>query len=231
MNKYHAKAQFAYLIILALMLLPLIGSLLPDPLGSYASIYMPPFTWTGFIVFASIYIILLGIVALGQPFRFFTLLPAIACASLLVYALHVEYVDFLMPCNLCILQRVVFVAIGVLFLLASLKPVRYLGRKVFGILILLASVVGISIAGRHVWLQNLPPELVPDCGPSLQMMLEDSSVWHAVSSVLSASGSCAEIQWEFVGLSMPTWTLVCFIGLFIYTLIWMFVKVENNPQN
>lgn len=230
MNKYHAKAQFAYLILLALMLLPLIGSLLPDPLGSYASIYMPPFTWTGFIVFASIYVILLGVVALGQPFRFITLLPAIGCASLLIYALHVEYVDFLMPCNLCILQRVVFVAIGVLFLLASLKPVKYIGRKIFGILLLIASGIGISIAGRHVWLQNLPPELVPDCGPSLEMMLENSSVWNAVSSVLSASGSCAEIKWEYWGLSMPTWTLICFICIFIYTILWMIVKVQPTTQ-
>ena len=230
MNKHHQKAQLAYIVVLALMLVPLLGSLLPDPIGSYASIYMPPFTWAGFIVFAAVYIILMGIIYLGQPFRFFTLLPAIGCASLLIYALHVEYVDFLMPCNLCILQRVVFFAIGVLFLLASLKPVRYAGRKIMGVLILLASGVGIGIAGRHVWLQNLPPELVPDCGPSLQMMLQDNSVWSAVSSVLSASGSCAEIKWQFLGLSMPTWTLISFILIFIYTIIWMLVKVESTKQ-
>lgn len=210
------------------MLLPLIGSLLPDPIGTYASIYMPPFTWTGFIVVAIVYVILLGVLALGQPYRFFTLLPAIGCASLLIYALHVEYVDFLMPCNLCILQRVVFIAIGMLFLLASLKPVKYIGRKLFGVLLLISCGIGIAIAGRHVWLQSLPPELVPDCGPSLQMMMENTSVWSAVSSVLSASGSCAEIQWQFWGLSMPTWTLICFIGLFIYTLLWMFLKIKNT---
>ena len=189
---------------------------------------MPPFTWPGFITVAGVYIILMIIIALGQPFRFFTLLPAIGCGSLLIYALHVEHVDYLMPCNLCILQRVVFVFIGVLFLLASFKPVKHLGRKVLGFLILIASGVGIGIAGRHVWMQGLPPELVPDCGPSLQMMMENSSIWHAVSSVLTASGNCADIQWEFLGMSMPTWTLICFIGLFIYTLIWTFIKIEKS---
>ncbi|MFC3194219.1 disulfide bond formation protein B [Marinicella sediminis] len=230
MNKYHQKAQVAYIAVLALMLVPLLGSLLPDPIGSYASIYMPPFTWTGFIAFAAVYIILMGIIAVGQPFRFFTLLPALGCASLLIYALHVEYVDFLMPCNLCILQRVVFFVVGVLFLLASLKPVKHAVRKVMGVLILLASGVGIGIAGRHVWLQNLPSELVPDCGPSLHMLLEDSSWWSAVSSVLSASGSCAEIKWTFWGMSMPTWTLISFIIIFLYTILWMVVKVEPTKQ-
>lgn len=221
------KSQIAYIVLLVLMLLPLFGSLLPDPIGSTLSIYMPPFNSVGLIVVIMIYIILMVLLALGNLFRFITLLPAIGCASLLIYALHVEYVDFLMPCNLCILQRVVFVVIGVLYLLASIKPAQYIGRKILGFLLLITSGTGIAIASRHVWLQNLPPELVPDCGPSLEMMLENSSIWNAVSSVLSASGSCAEIQWDYWGLSMPTWTLICFICLFIYTLVWMTIKIND----
>ncbi len=162
-----------------------------------------------------------------NQFRLLSLLPFIVCAGLLAYALYIEHVMFLMPCNLCILQRVVFVAIGLLFLIGSIKPVLYWGRKVLGVLLLITSGIGVGIAGRHVWLQSLPPELVPDCGPSLQMMLENSSVWNAVSSVLSASGSCAEIQWQFLGFSMPTWTLVCFVGLFIYTILWMLIKIKT----
>ena len=227
MNKYHMKSQIAYIVLLVLMLLPLFGSLLPDPIGSTLSIYMPPFNSVGLIVVIMIYIILMVLLALGNLFRFITLLPAIGCASLLIYALHVEYVDFLMPCNLCILQRVVFVVIGVLYLLASIKPAQYIGRKILGFLLLITSGTGIAIASRHVWLQNLPPELVPDCGPSLEMMLENSSIWNAVSSVLSASGSCAEIQWDYWGLSMPIWTLICFICLFIYTLVWMTIKIND----
>ncbi len=165
-----------------------------------------------------------------NQFRLLTLLPFLTCAGLLAYALYVEHVMFLLPCNLCILQRVVFIAIGVLFLLGSFKPVMFWGRKILGLLLLVTSAIGIGIAGRHVWLQTLPPELVPDCGPSLEMMLENSSVWNAVSSVLKASGSCAEIQWQFIGLSMPTWTLVCFIGLFIYTAVWMFIRINNENQ-
>ena len=163
-----------------------------------------------------------------NQFRLITLLPFLTCAGLLAYALYVEHVMFLMPCNLCILQRVVFVAIGLLFLLGSFKPVIHWGRKLLGLLLLVTTGIGIGIAGRHVWLQGLPPELVPDCGPSLQMMMENSSLWDALSSVLTASGNCAEIQWQFLGMSMPTWTLICFIGLFIYTILWMFIKIKNS---
>lgn len=163
-----------------------------------------------------------------NQFRLITLIPFLTCAGLLAYALYVEHVMFLMPCNLCILQRVVFICIGLLYVLATFKPALHWGRKVFGVLLLITTACGIALASKHVWMQGLPPELVPDCGPSLQMMLENSSVWDALSTVLSASGNCADIQWEFLGMSMPTWTLICFIGLFIYTILWMFIKVKES---
>lgn len=163
-----------------------------------------------------------------NQFRLLTLLPFLTCAGLLAYALYVEHVMFLMPCNLCILQRIVFVGIGLLYLLAAFKPAQYWGRKVFGVLLLLTTACGISIAGRHVWMQGLPPELVPDCGPSMQMMMETSPFWDVLKNVLSGSGNCADIQWEFLGMSMPTWTLICFIGLFIYTILWMFIRIKES---
>ncbi len=227
MNTLKNKGFIAYIVFLALLLVPLISNVFPASLASSLSIYMPPYDMTWLIIISVVYVVLLLLIGLDNLFRLFTLLPTVVCGSLLVYALYVEYELFLAPCNLCILQRVAFVAIGMLYLLASFKPVLGWGRKIFGILILIASGVGIGIAGRHVWMQGLPTELVPDCGPSLQMMMENSSIWSSVSSVLSASGSCADIQWEYWGLSMPTWTLICFIGLFIYTLIWMFFKIKK----
>ncbi len=164
-------------------------------------------------------------------FRFITLCPFLLCAGLIAYALYVEYVDFLMPCNLCILQRVVYIAIGVLFLVAAFKPTLYWGRKLMGSLAIIISAIGIAISGRHVWMQGLPADQVPDCGPSLQMMMDTSPLWDVLKTVLTGSGNCADIQWQFLGMSMPTWSLIMFIGLFIFTLIWMFIPVNNikNP--
>lgn len=161
-----------------------------------------------------------------NTFRLITLLPFLLCSGLIAYALYVEYVDFLMPCNLCILQRVVYILIGLLFFVAAFKPTLHWGRKLIGALALIVSVIGIAISGRHVWMQGLPPEQVPDCGPSLQMMMDSTPLWDVLEAVLTGSGNCADVQWELFGLSMPTWSLVMFIGLFLFTLIWMFMPVH-----
>ncbi len=160
-------------------------------------------------------------------FRLVTLLPFLLCAGLIAYALYVEYVDFLMPCNLCILQRVVYISIGIIFLIAALKPTLYWGRKLVGVLAVIFSAIGIAISARHVWMQGLPADQVPDCGPSMQMMLDSSPLLDVLKTILSGSGNCAEVQWQFLTLSMPTWSLIMFIGLFIFTFIWMFIRVET----
>ena len=35
----------------------------------------------------------------------------------------------------------------------------------------------------------------------------------ALGMLLRGDGNCAEVQWLFLGLSIPGWTLVCFILL------------------
>jgi len=165
-----------------------------------------------------------------NQFRLLTSLPFLLCAGLIAYARYVEYVLFLMPCNLCILQRVVYISIGLLFLIATPKPTLHWGRKLIGILAAIVSAIGIAISGRHVWMQGLPDDQVPDCGPSLHMMMDSSPLWDVLKTVLTGSGNCAEIQWQFLGMSMPTWSLIMFIGLFLFSLIWMFLRVNTHDN-
>ena len=75
-------------------------------------------------------------------------------------------------------------------------------------MVLLAAGAGIGVAGRHVWLQNLPPDKVPACGPGLDFMLEAFPFLEMMKMVLSGSGECADVDWSFLGLSMPFWVLV-----------------------
>jgi disulfide bond formation protein DsbB len=137
------------------------------------------------------------------------------CTALLVYALYVQYGMLMLPCPLCILQRLAFVALGLAFLVGGLHAPRgRAGRAAYGLLALVPAAVGAGIAGRHVWLQSLPPGDVPLCtNMGLDFMLESMGPLKAISSVLSGSGECAKIDWTFLGLSMPAWTLAWFIGL------------------
>lgn len=150
---------------------------------------------------------------LSWPFRVQFLAGVLVCAGLLGYALYAQYRMFLDPCPLCIFQRVVFMVMGAVFLLGALHGPRGWGRKVYGVLVFLASMVGVGIAGRHVWLQSLPPGDVPACGPGLEYMMEAFPLSKTLSMVFTGSGECANVDWSFVGLSMPAWTLICYVLL------------------
>lgn len=151
--------------------------------------------------------------------RVWFMLVVLAVAGLLGYAYYVQYQMLLEPCPLCILQRVAFFAMGVVALIAAIHNPGVKGRWIYGGLVIIGGIVGCLIAGRHLWLQSLPPDKVPECGPGLNYMLENFPLTEVWQTVLHGSGSCATIDWQFLGLSMPGWTLVCYIVLMAGTLI------------
>lgn len=137
-----------------------------------------------------------------------------ACAALIAYALYTQLADGLQPCPLCIFQRVAFAVLGLVLLVAGLHaPHGDGGRRVYGVLALLAALAGLAIAGRHVWLQHLPPDQVPMCGPGLDYLLEAMPVAGVIRTVLTGSGECAAVDWTLFGLSMPEWSLLWFVLL------------------
>lgn len=151
-------------------------------------------------------------------FRILNLLGFLSCAGLLGYALYVQHQLFIDPCPLCIFQRVGFMIAGVWFLLATIHNPRSLGRKIYAILSSIALVAGGAVSAWHIRLQHLPKDQVPDCGPGLNYMLDAFPLKRTLEMVFTGSGECANIDWTFLGLSMPTWTLVWFVGLFVMAL-------------
>lgn len=146
-------------------------------------------------------------------YRLVNLLGLAGCLVATAFALYLQYGVGLEPCPLCILQRVaVFAAMGVLVVAILHHPGRT-GQRVYGGLGLLASLFGLGVAGRHVWLQHLPADQVPACGPGLNYMLDVFPFMEALSMVLRGSGECAEIDWTFQGLSLAEWTAFVFVGL------------------
>jgi protein dithiol:quinone oxidoreductase len=136
------------------------------------------------------------------------LLGFLACAALLGYAYYAEFVLHLEPCPLCIFQRIGVFALGVIFLIAALHDPAAFGRRMYGLLLSLAALATIGIALRHLYIQNLPPGSVPACGASLNFMLKVFSLSEVLVKVLTGSGECAKVTWEFLGLAMPAWVLI-----------------------
>ena len=138
------------------------------------------------------------------------------CGGLILYALYLQYYEYQNPCPLCVLQRVVYIALMVVFLLGALHGPRRTGAIVYSTLLMLVSLTGAGIAARHVWLQHLPKDKVPECGPGLGYILDRFPLFNALEKVFRGSGECAEAGWRLIGLSIAEWSLVWFILLGAY---------------
>ena len=137
----------------------------------------------------------------------------LACVGMMGFALYAQHGLLLDPCPLCILQRFAVIGLGIVFLLAAFhNPVGF-GRYLYAGLLLLIAAGGATVAGRHAWLQRLPEDQLPACGPGLDYMWENFPFAEAINMVFMGSGECAEIVWQFLGLSMPEWVLINVIGL------------------
>jgi disulfide bond formation protein DsbB len=164
--------------------------------------------------------------------RLFYLALFVICLSLLGFGLYLEHVEGLEPCPLCAFQRLTYIAIAVIALIGAIHNPMGIFRIAYNTLLIILALVGVGIAGRQTWLQHLPPELVPECGPGLEYMLEVFPFGQALKMIFSGSGECAEVQWQFIGLSIAEWSLVCFASITIATLLATFMlKPERRLFN
>ena len=140
----------------------------------------------------------------------------------MLFGLYLEHIQGLDPCPLCVFQRIAYILIIIASLIAVIHNPTNTWKTIYKFLIFIFSVMGASVAGRQVWLQHLPPELVPECGPGLDYMLNVFPFADAVRMILSGSGECAEVQWRFIGLSIAEWSLIVFIAISIATILSVF---------
>jgi len=110
-------------------------------------------------------------------------------------------------------QRFIFIALLVLFVLATLQNPKSLGAKIYGALIALTALSGVGVASRHIWIQHLPKDEVPACGPGLNYMLENFPMSEVLQELMHGSGECAEKGWTFFTLTIPELSLIWYVLL------------------
>lgn len=140
----------------------------------------------------------------------------IGCCGMLATGAYLQFVEDMEPCPLCISQRLAILATGLVFLAAS---IHNRGLKVYSVLGAVTSLIGASISTRHVWLQHLPPDQVPECSPGLEYVLQNFPLADTIKLMLSGTGECAKIDATFLGLSLPAWTLIAFLMLAAFSLL------------
>lgn len=133
-------------------------------------------------------------------------------------ALWIQTAYNLEPCPLCISQRILFMTLGVLFLLATfVKPATIL-QKTLTLLQVLSALGGAGVAIRHWWLQAHRGEIIADCGVGFDYMFDNFPLQKAFKLIFRGTGDCAAIDWTFLGLTLPQLGLIAFIGFGIFAL-------------
>ena len=170
-----------------------------------------------------ILVMTIGVTSLGlillPPRRPAYLLGALTCAALMAWALWLQYGLGLDPCPLCSLQRMAVISIGIVFLVAAIHNPGRLGASIYAGLTLILGLFGAVTGVRHVWIQSLPKGEVPECGMGLNYMIETMPLSDVLSKVFKGSGECAEAGWYFLGLAIPSWTLVFFIAMMVAAIV------------
>lgn len=133
----------------------------------------------------------------------------------------------LSPCPLCVFQRVGLIVMGGFALMAALFNPK---SKAIRLVLWLGSLAGIGwatvVAARHVWIQHLPADQVPSCGPGLDYWLDTLPILQVFKEVFTGSGECAVVDWTFMGMSIPEQSLILFsILLIVHVLIlWRIIR-------
>lgn len=146
--------------------------------------------------------------------------------GLIGFAAYSEHVMAMIPCSLCITQRFFFVLVGLIALIAALHNSQSFMRRIYPSLGFLFALIGAGFAARQLWLQSLPEDQVPACGPGLSYILESFPPVEALKLLLRGDGNCAHVD-KILGLSYALWSLLAFILLALINLFQLFRKAAK----
>lgn len=150
----------------------------------------------------------------------------LACFGIVALALVIQTTYHLEPCPLCISQRILFMSLGLLFLLHAFLPARGLASKSLTLLEVLTALGGAGVAIRHWWLQAHKEDVIADCGVGFDYMFENFPLKKALTLVFRGTGDCAAIDWTFLGLTLPQLGLISFVGLAVFA--WGMLRLRCN---
>lgn len=164
--------------------------------------------------------------------RLLNLLLVVSSVVGTLYALFLQYQLHLAPCSLCIFQRIGLWVMGIFALLSVIFNPTNWTKWLLWTGSFLGIVWSFGVAVRHVWLQHLPADQVPACGPGLNYLVDTLPLNAVLQEVLKGSGECASIDWTLLGLSIPEQSVIFFgVLIVIHGIIaWQLTKASKKPQ-
>ena len=135
--------------------------------------------------------------------------------AVLTAALVMEHAYGMDPCPLCLMQRIWFFLAGAWAYLSLLHNPRW---GIYPLLSVLSAMVGAGFTLRQLWLQGLPADQVPACGPDMAYMLDAFPLSEILIAMTSGTGDCAKVE-TIIGLAVPGWALLGFIAVVLLTVM------------
>jgi disulfide bond formation protein DsbB len=134
----------------------------------------------------------------------------IVSGGLLCVGLFMEHAMGLSPCPLCMMQRIWLLLVGLMAYASLAHSPRW---GIYPLLGGVCALIGSGFSLRQIYLQNLPKDEIPSCGPDLNYMIEAFPLSDVLAAMTSGTGDCAEVSWSLLGLSIPAWLFAGFMLL------------------
>lgn len=161
-----------------------------------------------------------------MSFRTIYLIGFILVSLLLLSALYLQVFDGLIPCPLCILQRVTYGILGLFFLGGFLLYHNRTLRSIMTILLIITAILGMGIAGRQSWIQHFPPVNGASCGASLEYLLQMLPMTEVMKTIFIGTAECTKRGWEFMYLTLAEWSFLWFSAFTILS-IWLYKRTRR----
>jgi len=150
------------------------------------------------------------------------LLLFLACAGMIAFALYHQYVNWVMPCLMCVYQRLAVIAYGLVALLAVFwRPGTRSGVVLVGLLAGSAALFGASAAAWNIRLQYGPADPSLACGSSLPFPIDlNAPGWPEwFVALIRPVGDCSQVDFTLFGVSVPILMLLTCVALLLITLM------------
>jgi disulfide bond formation protein DsbB len=146
-------------------------------------------------------------------FRRLFILAFLACCGLLIGSYIIEYYFYVIPCQLCVLQRLIYYSLAIIFVIGAIQNPKNIGRHIYAISSFIFTILGALISGRQIWIQHLPLNQVPECAPGLERLLALHPLLETLKIVFKGTSECFKIHFTILGLPLSNWSLLGFSGL------------------
>ncbi|MCH1597515.1 MAG: disulfide bond formation protein B [Pseudomonadales bacterium] len=131
----------------------------------------------------------------------------LGAGGILCIGLLVEFALGLAPCPLCMMQRIWFALTGIVAWIGLSHNPRW---GIYPLVSALCAMVGGGFAIRQLWLQSLPADQVPSCGPDLSYMIDAFPLGDLLAAMTSGTGDCAVVHDVIPLMSIAGWSLLGF---------------------